>query len=428
MIKKIFFVAFIVFLSICINELLKYNGEIIISFSDYQIITTGGFLLFLTIGAFLLLYLALYLIFLILHPNTNNYKKNCKKLEKRFNQYIELITEAFVYKSARNMKEASSKLKKANKVFKETNLSKLLESQIYYIKEEYSKSEDSFKEIQDANLNLDLLNLRISLEQAKKANNQEEIKNYAEKLIKIEPINKAASESLLNIYISEKEWEKAYKILNVGLKSKIFNQDKMKNQILFLYTSLGRKYYNDSNFISAKRILRTAYKLDSTYIQCVILLIQTYIALGKIAKAIKIIKKTWKYNTNPYLANLYLSLLNEKERKSIKTAEGLYKINPKSYESNLLLAKAYLNKQLYSQARKYAKNAEEINATKTLYEIMLKIEQEDNGSSTLIMNLKQRIAETKNSTWKCTVCNVEYLKWQPECDKCKSLNTIEWFE
>ena len=101
-----------------------------------------------------------------------------------------------------------------------------------YIKEEYSKSEDSFKEIQDANLNLDLLNLRISLEQAKKANNQEEIKNYAEKLIKIEPINKAASESLLNIYISEKEWEKAYKILTVGLKSKIFNQDKMKNQIL----------------------------------------------------------------------------------------------------------------------------------------------------------------------------------------------------
>ena len=428
MVKKIFFIAFIIFLSICVNELLKFNGEIVINFIDYQIATTTGFLLFLTIGAFIIFYFALYLLVSLFFPSINTYKKNYKKLEKNINKYIELISEAFVYKSARNINMASEKLKKANKVFKETNLSKLLESQIYYLKEDYTKSEEIFKDINDKNLNLNLLNLRINLEQSRKIGDKADIQKYAEELVKIEPINKTASEILFDIYMEQKNWDKAYKILTVGLKSGVFELNKIKNRVLFLYTIIGKKYYNNGEFNSAKSILRTVYKIDPTYIQAVIYLVETYIALGKTAKAIKIIKKVWKYDTNPNLANIYLSLLNEKDRRSIKTAETLYKINSNSYESNLLMAKACLNQGLYSKAREYAKDAEKINATKTLYEIMLRIEQSDNGSSTLIANLKHKINDTKNSCWKCSVCGTEYSKWQPECDKCKNLDTIEWSE
>ena len=426
--KKIIFIVFIVFLSIIVNNILDYNSQVIINFSDYQIITTSSFLLFIFISIVFSLYVVLYITTLIFYPNVNNYRKKCKNLEKNFNKYIELISEAFIYKSARNLTMATLQLKKANKIFQNTNLSKLLETQIYYLNGDYIKSEKCFKEIKDYKLNVDLLNLRINLEQAKKENNQEKMQKYAEELIKIEPINKTASEILLNIYINNKQWNNAYDIINFGLKSKIFTIEKIEDKILFVFTSFGKQSYDNGNFILAKHVLRTVYKIDKNYIQCVILLVKTYIALGKILKAIQIIKKTWSYNTNPYLLRIYLSLLNDKDRKSIKTAENLYKINSKSYESNLFLAKTYLNNQLYSQARKYAKHAEAINETKSLYEIMLKIEQEDNGSSAVIANLKQKINDSKNSTWKCSVCGKEYSEWQPNCEKCGNVDKIEWYE
>ena len=96
-----------------------------------------------------------------------------------------MITESFIYKGIKNSKEAFKKLKKANKIFGSTNLSKLLEAQIYYVEKEYEKAENSFKEINNLNLNIDLLNLKINLEQAKKNNNTEEAEKYAEQILKI---------------------------------------------------------------------------------------------------------------------------------------------------------------------------------------------------------------------------------------------------
>ena len=59
---------------------------------------------------------------------------------------------------------------------------------------------------------------------------------------------------------------------------------------------------------------------------------------------------------------------------------------------------------------------------------MLKIEQEDNGSSAVIANLKQKINDSKNSTWKCSICGKEYSEWQPNCEKCGNVDKIEWYE
>lgn len=426
MIKKLFFITFILFLSIFISHLLNYNGEIILNLLNYQIITTASFLFFIITALFLAMYLIVYILVSLFCPGVNKYKKRAKKLQKQFHQYIELMTEGFIYRSVRNTKEAYNKLKKANKIFEVTNLSKLLESQIYYTEKKYSKSEESFREIKDKNLNLNLLHLKMNLEQSKRINKVEDIEKYAEQILKIEPVNKESLEELFKIYRNKKEWEKADKILQIALKSKVFDKDKMEKDILFLYASLGKKYYDSGKFFEAKTILRQAYAINRGYIQSTILLIETYIAIGKKIKAMEIIKKVWKLNPNPKIAELYFSLLKEKERKSIKSAETLYKLNPKNYESNLILAKAYKEAELYSKARKYAKAAENIAETKEVYELMLQIEQADNGSSAIIANLKNKILNTKNPHWKCSMCKREYQNWQPVCNNCGSLDSLEW--
>lgn len=426
MIKKIFFIIFFICLSIFVSQLLNYSGEIIITALDYQISTTTSFVILLSSGLILSIILIFYILFSILSPNVRKIEKNRRKLEKKFDQYLSLITEGLIYKNVKNSKEAWAKLKKANKIFKETNLSKFLESQIFYIDGKYQKSEVSFKDIKDTNLNLDLLNLKNGLNQAKKTDDKANIEKYAVQILKIEPIDREALNTLLNIYIFNKNWVEAENILKKGLKSKIFSEEDNKEQILFVYTALAKQYFDNQQFSEAKTILRKVYYINPKYIQAIILLVETYIAMGKNTKALTIIMRTWKHTPNLKLADLYFSLQKDRDRDSIKTALRLYRLNAKSFESNFVLANAFYKNQIYSKARKYAKIADDIAETKYLYELMLKIEQEDNGSSAIINILKNKVLLLKNPSWKCSICKREYYNWQPECNNCKSLNTLKW--
>lgn len=424
MIKKIIFIAFLIILSIFISNILNYNDVVSIATSRYQITMNLSFLFFLSVAAFLIFYLLIYILVAMFYPSVSNYKNNERKLKKKISQYINLMTEAFIFKSIKNNKEALKKLKKADKIYGETNLSKLLESQLFFLDRDYKKSEVIFKKIDDIDLNIDLLALKFNFEQSVRLNDEENSEKYAKQILKVEPTNRDCLETLFSIYYKKMDWENANNILQIGLKSGIFSQDKYKDKILFIYTALGKKLYESNELFRAKKVLRLAYKLDSNYIQATILLVQTYISLGKTQKAIKIIKKVWRHNANPKLANLYFSIVPE--RKSIRTAEVLYRLNSRSYESNFILATAYFNNKIFSKARKYAKIAENICPSKEIYELMLKIEQEDNGSSAMVNNFKNKILTSKNPGWQCDVCKKEYNVWQDQCNNCKSLDSIFW--
>ena len=59
---------------------------------------------------------------------------------------------------------------------------------------------------------------------------------------------------------------------------------------------------------------------------------------------------------------------------------------------------------------------------------MINIEKEDNGSSAIIVALKNKILNLKNPHWVCNICKREYYNWQPECNNCKKLDSIEFKE
>lgn len=428
MLKKILFIICFVGLGLFVSEMLTFDDKIVINTLTYQITTTTSFLLFLFFIIFFVAVLFFYIIFNLLSPNINRINKNKKKTENKFNEYLNLMVEGFIYKNIKNTTEARKILKKANRTYKETNLSKLLESQIFYIEGKYKNAEKSFKEIKDNNINLDLLAYKHYLKEAEKQNNINDIEKYAKYILNIESIDVDAIINLFKVYILKKQWIKADEILNKGLKVGVFNKHDNKNDILFLYTSIGKMFFDNQDYKQAKKYLRKVYSLDKDYIQAIILLIETYIALGKHSKAISIILKVWKYNTNSRLAELYFSLQKAKDKNSIDVAKKLYKINHKSFESNFILARAYYLNHIYFKARKYAKIADGINETKDLYELMINIEKEDNGSSAIIAALKNKMLNLKNPHWVCNICKREYYNWQPECNNCKNLDSLKFNE
>ena len=422
MFKKILLALFIIFIALCINVILTFNSEIVINYLDFQVNTTTGFLIFLLTA----LVVAIYLVFYIFTSlfNLHIFSKYQKQTDKKFKKYLKYITETLIYKKINNLDKAFTKLREANKYYSNADLSNLIESQLYFMKKNYVKSEEIFNKIKNNDLNLNLLHLEINLAETLQSNQEDKMLEYAEEIIKIEPVNANALNILLKLYIKNRKWLEAYTILERGLKAKVFNKHHYKDQILFISATVAQYYYDKKEYDKAKDILKPAYKLDSSYLPTALLLINIYNILGRNAKALRLIKKTWKQNTNKDLAELYFSLFTQKERDSIDVVMKLYKLNPKSYYSNYLLAKAYYNEEIYSKAREYAKNAESIAETKSLYQLMLDIEIKDSGSSALINNLKNKILNSCDYSWECKICKTEYANWQVECHNCHNINTI----
>lgn len=212
MIKKIFFVAFILFIAVLVSYVLSFDGGVTINFLDYEIISDVGFLLFLFVAFFFSLYLFIYILSSLFYPNINKYKKNEKKLRENIFKYLDFITESLVYKNIQNIKMARKKLKMANKLFKNSNLSSFVESQIYCIERDYDKSDEEFKKINISTLNSNLLSLKISLERAKEGNDFSNIEKIAISILEIEPLDVGSLKILYKMYKKLTDWSRALDI------------------------------------------------------------------------------------------------------------------------------------------------------------------------------------------------------------------------
>jgi len=366
------FAVFLLLLGLIINYVVSYDTKITILVSGYEITTTTNFLII----SFIIIIFALYFILLILYPYKS--KKSEGRVYKKFNKYLNLITEAIFYKDIDSINISRQKLKLANKLFGDTNLYKLLEAKI-----------DGNKRIDIPIIDADLLNLKMDFIKAKNNCDVEVLKNLSLSILKIKPNDKESLLALLQVYKDEKNWDGMHNILNTISKEKILTQREMEGDFVLAFSGIAENYFNQGDFLYAKKYLRKAYKLDKTHLPSSILLIKTYITLNQSAKATKIIRDVWRHTTCQELVKLYFSI-NEK---TLNNITSLYKLNPKSFDSNFIMAKMYFERELFNKAREYSKNAEKFGATKPLYELMLQIEQSDGGSTALVNNLREKIAK-----------------------------------
>ena len=145
MFKKILLALFIIFIALCINVILTFNSEIVINYLDFQVNTTTGFLIFLLTALVVVIYLVFY-IFTSLF-NLHIFSKYQRQTDKKFKKYLKYITETLIYKKINNLDKAFAKLREANKYYSNADLSNLIESQLYFMKKNYVKSEEIFNRI-----------------------------------------------------------------------------------------------------------------------------------------------------------------------------------------------------------------------------------------------------------------------------------------
>lgn len=176
---------------------------------------------------------------------------------------------------------------------------------------------------------------------------------------------------------------------------------------------------------------KQAWKQDPAFPPAVLAYASRLRAAGYEKRAQSCIADAWKRAPHPDLAAFALAPEPDKLAR-VQAAKRLIANNPAHPESRLLLAQVALDAGLTGEARHQAEiaTAEGVKQRR-LCLLIAEIEEQERGD-TEAGRLAQRDALRRAATaepdphWQCTNCHADHAAWQPKCDACGGVGTVQW--
>ncbi len=395
--KRLFYVIFILILTVISAIVLQYDSKIIIYFSNYEI-TTNTKIIFLLLFSFLILIFCFFsIINILLKTDKRKFNRKINKELKKYKYYLENITEAIIFNISNDSKKAKEKLKTADKYIK-NDLTNLIKSQVLFNDQKYQDSIEIISNLSCKNTKNsknqicnDLLLYNIYLLNAIENKNNEKIKFYANKILKIQPKNEKCLKLLYKVYKEENNWEVCLEIL-YKIK-KFINNYEYKKELFLVNENLAKYYFENLDYDKSLKYSFEIFKKDKNLYSNNKILI---LSLDKIksTKTKKYIKKVWKYTPKMIFGDLYLKNTNLSKR--IKLAKQLYNINKNNINSVLFYSNILVESNKIEFVDDNMRNILNSYPYKEAYKILIKIEEKNGSSSSLINIFKEKIANTKS--------------------------------
>ena len=176
---------------------------------------------------------------------------------------------------------------------------------------------------------------------------------------------------------------------------------------------------------------KQAWKQDPAFAPAVLAYATRLRAAGNEKRAQACILDAWKRSPHPDLATFALALEPNNLARA-QAAKRLVAGNPTHPESRVLLARVALDAGLTGEARHQVEIAEtEGMKQRRLCLLLAEIEEQERGD-TEAGRLAQRDALRRAATaesdphWQCTNCHTDHAAWQPKCEICGSVGTVQW--
>jgi HemY protein len=154
---------------------------------------------------------------------------------------------------------------------------------------------------------------------------------------------------------------------------------------------------------------------------------------GEARKADSVIEKAWGVGPHPDLAAFYLETVTDPVER-VREAQRLAGFNPKSGESFLVLAQAFLGAKLTGEARRNVQAALAAGLDqRRLWVLKADIEEADAAAgggeaATLAAReaLRRSQAARPDPRWRCTICGAEPGAWHAACPSCGTVGRMSW--
>lgn len=394
--KKIFYILFILILSILLSFLLIYDNQIIIYINNYEVITNTKILFLLCFLLFTFGYFISSLINIIKKVNKKRLLNKINNEKNKFITYLDNIFEAYLYSLADNFTAAYKKIDKANKYTKH-NLTELIKFQILYKEQKYEDSINIIKKIgKNKNLNELINNIinNINLSEAIKNNNKEDIKKiYANNTFNIQKNNIAYKNILYNIYKGENDWKKCLEFIE-EIKKTLTKQE-YKNELFLINKNLSEFYFNNRDYNNSLKYSLKVFNINKNIYENNKIIINSLKKINS-NKLNKFIEKIWKYTPKNEFGYLYIDKVKNNKKLELKLAKKLFKFNKNNIHSVIFYTNVLIKNNKFELIDNNIINILNLYKYKEIFEILLKIEEKNKKNSFLISNLKEKIINSKS--------------------------------
>jgi len=183
--------------------------------------------------------------------------------------------------------------------------------------------------------------------------------------------------------------------------------------------------------VRALSFAKQAWKQDPAFPPAVLAYASRLRTTGREKRAQACIAEAWQRAPHPDLSTFALAPQSDKLARA-QAAKRLTVRNPTHPESRILLAQVALDAGLTGEARHQVESAQREGLNqRRLCLLLAEIEAQERGE-TEAGRLAQREALRRAASadpdphWQCIKCHADNATWQPKCESCGSVGTVQW--
>ncbi|RUV12944.1 heme biosynthesis protein HemY [Mesorhizobium sp. M7A.T.Ca.TU.009.01.3.1] len=321
---------------------------------------------------------------------------------------------------------ARKKTKEAAKLIRSDQepLIHLLEAQASLLEGDHESARQKFESMLD-DPEMRLLGLRGLYLEAERLGDRNAARHYAGRAAVMAPQLAWAAESTLEELTARGDWDGALKLVDAQKSTRQIERDAANRRRAVLLTAKAQALA-DSDPAAARTAAIEANKLRPDFAPAAVAAAAALFKQNDVRKGSKILEAAWKAEPHPEVAELYTHARpGDAVLDRLTRAKKLQEMKKNHAESSMTMARAALDAQDFSTARREAEAAIRMDRREGAYLLLADIEEAETGDQGKVRQLLSRaVRAPRDPAW--VADGVVSERWAPVSPITGRLDAFEW--
>ncbi|PAP93812.1 heme biosynthesis protein HemY [Mesorhizobium wenxiniae] len=423
MIRILLFLAVVFVLGLGFAWLADRPGEMVVTFSGYQYQVS----LMVAAVAVVAVVAAVMIVWWLLKALWNSpYTISRYFRVRRRDRGYQALSTGMIAAGAGDGALARKKTKEAAKLIRSDQepLIHLLEAQASLLEGDHEGAREKFETMLD-DPEMRLLGLRGLYLEAERLGDRNAARHYAGRAAAMAPQLAWAAESTLEDLTGRGDWDGALKLVEAQKSTRQIERDAANRRRAVLLTAKAQALI-DSDPNAAKTAALEANRLRPDFAPAAVIAAKLLFRQNDVRKGAKILEAAWKAEPHPEIAELYTHARpGDAVLDRLNRAKKLQEMKKNHAESSLAVARAALDAQDFSTARKEAEAAIRMDRREGAYLLLADIEEAETGDQGKIRQLLSKaVRAPRDPAW--VADGVVSERWAPVSPITGKLDAFEW--
>ncbi len=339
---------------------------------------------------------------------------------------LEALTEGFVALASGEGDRAVAKGRKAEKLLENRTLSNLLIAQGAQAKGNTPLAEEYYRRLLEEDRTR-FIGAQGLLGKMLDAGNDEKARKLAEKALTLKPDHAPTQDVLLRLQNKAGDWQGARRTLAETKRTGRMPSDVYRRRDAVLALQQAQALEAEGKTEAARDMALEAHSASPGLVPAAVMAARAQIARGSARAAARVVKKAWKLQPHPELAQVFAEIEpGESPAARVKRFEKLLTLVEHD-EAKLTRAELLIAAEDFPAARRAIGNLHETAPSQRVMTIMAAIERGEGSDDSIVRGwLARALTAPRGPRWVCDKCQHIHAHWVAICENCEAFDTLSW--